>query len=251
MISHFSNSKLFFLLVFLSSISLAQERKINIVSNIDSARVYINSQFKGFTPLNEIISDQDTALLCVTDEEITLWSAQKIATTVVINKDTTFSFIFRNRLNIVSSPAEAKVFIDDRFIGNSPLFVTYEKGKSSVLKISKENFESRVVQLDSVLTKSINVYLQPLYENRSETSSRDSHEISGSNLITYLIIGGVAAGLVSGYTKMKADNLEKEYKAKKSDKLKSDIYTLDTISNLSLILFEGCLISVNYLLLKD
>ncbi len=251
MILRSTNIKILFALFILCALkSYTQTNKVNIFSNFDTAYVYIDSQFIGTPPILNYVPHNDTFLITAKDEKSDSWFAQKICIPVILQKDTTFNIIFKNKLNIVTNPDDASIYLNERLIGKSPLFFNYDKNGKNYLKIFKENFAEEKIDLDSIKGNTFRIKLNRQNNPASEHNAGDDESYSKSSM-TYLIIGGIASGLISGYTKMKADHFEKEYDLNKNGALKNKIYTLDTISHISLVILEGCLITINYLLLKD
>lgn len=250
MILRLINTKvyIFFLTLFVLSSISAQNKKISIHSNIDSAYVFINNQFIGYTPLNDIILPNDTINLLITDENVLNWSTQKINKNIIVNKDTTILIYFKHKLFINTIPDNAEIFLNDKIIGKSPLFILYDMSTSNKIEIKKENFNTVSLKTDSIFSKTLLIELQELSIDQEKKQKKIK---SNNNMTEYIIIGGIISGIISGYSKMRADHYESEYNNNKSKTNKEKVYLYDTISNISLIIFECSLISVSYLLLKD
>jgi hypothetical protein len=246
------NFKIFFCVFILFSLqtTYAQEKKLTITANIDSVYINIDSLFAGITPLLNFPSRNDSIFIVASDEAPDIWSTQKISFPLVMKTDTTINLLFKSKLNLITEPPNAAVYLDNALIGYTPICFTYEYGKQKELKIVKGNFQENIF-IDSIKSKKMRILLEPINKTAKDPLTAEKKEIFSKNSIVYLIIGGIASGLISGYTKIKADHFENEYDNKKDESLKNKIHTYDTISNISLIIFESCLLTVNYLLLKD
>jgi hypothetical protein len=253
MILRFTSFKIFFLIFIFSCISQinAQEKRISVYSNIDSVRVFIDSEYVGLAPLKNFPVAKDSFLLSASDDINDSWSGQKLYFLITLQEDTTVNLIFKNKLYLRTTPDNAAVYSNKEMVGYTPLFFTFEKGKNIELRIIKDNYGEEKISLDSLTSKSITLSLKPIKKSPTSEQTRNGNGTYNKNYITYLIIGGIASGLLSGYSKMRADHFEAEYNNNKNESTKKKINIFDTISDINLIIFESCLLTVNYLLLKD
>jgi hypothetical protein len=157
--------------------------------------------------------------------------------------------MFRKRINITTEPAVAELYLDSAFIGLSPLQIYLYPDGNNNLEIKKTYYKSKIINLNESGINSLHFDLEII--DKEIFDFKNSEEKLNSKQITYLIVGGLVAGLVSGFTKMEADAIEKEYKQNLDVSLKNRIKTYDTVSNISLTIFGGCFFYINYLLLKD
>ncbi|HRV32578.1 MAG TPA: PEGA domain-containing protein [Candidatus Paceibacterota bacterium] len=250
MISKLINIKLYIIFLTFATLSStsAQNKKISIHTNIDSAFVFIDNQFIGYTPINDFIISKDTINLLITDENVLNWSSQKINENIIVNKDTSIFIYFKHKVYVNTLPDNAEIIFNDKSIGKSPLFILYDNTTINKIEIKKENYHSLVLKTDSTFPKTISLKLQELNTDQDKNLKKIK---SNNNLNEYLIIGGIISGIISGYSKMRADHYEAEYYNNKTNTNKEKVYLYDTISNISLIIFECSLISISYLLLKD
>jgi len=51
------------------------------------------------------------------------------------------------KIDIVTNPKEAKIFIEDRFIGLSPITLSLDKGKLQRIFIKKDGFKTEVLKI--------------------------------------------------------------------------------------------------------
>ena len=246
---HYLNFKLLLLFFLLFSITNAQSKKITVVSNIENAHVTIDSVYIGITPIESYMTDKDTIRISMSDNNFDAWESERKAFDVAIIKDTVIEVMFKKRINISTEPTEAELYLDSVFIGLSPLQIYLHQDSDNNLEIKKTYYKSKFVNLNESGINSLHFDLEII--DKEIFDFKNSEEKLNSKQITYLIVGGLVAGLVSGFTKMEADAIEKEYKQNLDVSLKNSIKTYDTVSNISLAIFGGCFFYVNYLLLRD
>jgi hypothetical protein len=247
---HYLNFKLL-LLFFLafSAITNDQDKKIVIISNIENAHVTIDSVYIGIAPIESYMTDKDTIRISMSDNNFDIWENERKTFDVAITKDTVIEVMFRKKINISTEPTEAELYLDSVFIGLSPLQIYLHQDSDNNLEIKKTYYKSRIVNLNESEINSLHFDLEII--NKEIFDFKSNEEKFNSKQITYLIVGGLVAGLVSGFTKMEADAIEKEYKKSLDVSLKNSIKTYDTVSNISLAIFGSCFFYVNYLLLRD
>jgi len=248
--SIFLNSKvlLLSLIVFYFCRLEGQEKNVSIQSNIDSAKIFINSKLAGTAPLSNYKFMEDSLIIIIYDAEPDNWDTQKA--TYIVKTDTTIKAFFRKKIYIKSEPENASVFSDNIFLGFTPIILTYAENEKKEIKLKKDKYRDYSFLTGSTESKNIHITLNGIDEiPENPIHEREDGFFSRKNL-NYFIIGGLVSGLISGYTKIKADDYEEDYNnGDKSSKNK--VYTYDTISNISLVAFECCLLTVNYILLKD
>jgi hypothetical protein len=246
---HYLNFKLLLLLFFALSITSAQNKRITIISNIENAHVTIDSIYIGTTPIESYMTDKDTIKIFMSDNNFDVWENERKAFDVAITKDTVIEIIFRKRINITTEPVEAELYLDSTFIGLSPLQVYLYPDGDNNLEVKKTYYKNKIVNLNENGINSLHFDLEII--DKEIFYFKGNEEKLTSKELTYFIVGGLAAGLVSGFTKMRADAIEKEYSKSLDVSLKSSIKTYDTVSNISLAIFGGCFFYVNYLLLRN
>jgi hypothetical protein len=120
--------------------------------------------------------------------------------------------MFRKKINITTKPAEAELYLNSAFIGLSPLQIYLHSdgdNNDNNLEIKKTYYKSRNINLNESNINSLHFDLEII--DKEIFDFKNSEEKFTSKELTYFIVGGLAAGLVSGFTKMRADAIEKEY----------------------------------------
>jgi hypothetical protein len=157
--------------------------------------------------------------------------------------------LFKKKINITTEPTWAELHLDNNFIGISPLQIYLYSYADNNLEIKKTYYETKIINLNGSESNSLHIDLK-LLDNKLLDFNNDEKNFN-SKKITYFIVGGLTAGLVSGFTKMRSDAIEKEYNSNLDPALKNSIQTYNMVSNISLAIFGGCFLCINYLLLRD
>ncbi|ACS33484.1 DUF2341 domain-containing protein [Thermococcus gammatolerans] len=160
---------------------------LTIESEPSGARVYINSVNRGKTPLSLNLSPGTYSV------EVALEGYKPYKTSVSLNggdKRTISATLtpLPASLTIVSSPAEAKVYIDGSYVGTTPIENHNLSSGEHSIKVEKENYEgySITVTLKPGQKKTLNVTLIPeegLLNVKSDTPNADVY-VNGSYIAT-------------------------------------------------------------------
>ena len=219
-------------------------QKISVRTIPDSAMVYIDSSFAGYSPLIDRSLDTGRHRIQIFDN-ITKWNRQNLDTTMnFIHGDVkVLEFAFKSMIEISAEPFETKIFLNSEYIGGSPQYIRYRKGDSLVFKC--QLYETQNVLLDTIKNNKLNIKLIPLIGNNLKIRN------GKNNIYYYLIGGGLLFGISSVISKNKADDFEERYRNSLNPNDKQNIRTFDALSSISLTIFEVCFLSLSYLLLSD
>jgi hypothetical protein len=242
--------------ILIFSISFAQESVINITSNVDGVLIFIDTLYIGRTPVkNYIIKPGDYTLKGIRND-VSIWDKEISKTQLLIkpHDSVTISLNFRNILKVVTEPENARILLNDIFVGYSPLTVLYKN--DDTLKIGKNNYESEIIPLYDVKDEILKVKLRPKYILIEKQGVHVNDDMKVKNVehnktFYYLLGGGLAFGTFAVISKNKADKYEADYNNNPSEDLKRSIRLFDTLSNISLAIFEACFFTLSYLLIRD
>lgn len=246
---HYLNFKLLLLFFLAFSVTSAQSKKIGITSNLENVHIAIDSIYIGITPVENYITDKDTIRISASNNSFDSWESERQTFGAAITNDTTIEVLFRKIINVSTEPVGAELYLDNAFIGLSPLQIYLNNDSNNTLEVSKNYYKNKIVNLNEIKANSLHVDLEIINKEMSDFKNYEKN--FNSKQLKYFIAGGLVAGLVSGFTKMRADDIESEYNQSFDPSLKNNIKSYDTVSNISLAIFGGCFFYVNYLLLKD
>jgi hypothetical protein len=247
-----------FISIFLTfDFSFSQDAKINVISNNDSVSVFLDTLFLGKTPVLNFAVSSGSYILKGISKKIGRWDNEIVEISIRIKPGDSSSYHlnFRKSLKLITNPENAKVFINNTFVGYSPINIFYNK--TDTISIKKENYEIETFTADSIkngLVKNglVKIALSPEGRFQQDNKIESLVKKNGSNkTIYYLISGGMALGVFAVLMKINADDLETEYRSNHNQDLKSKIRTYDTVSGVSLMLFEACFLTLSYLLLSN
>jgi hypothetical protein len=155
------------------------EYQLSIVTNPSDAVVYIDGSLIGRTPLN-VTLEEGTKNLSVSKSGYVTYT-ETLVLNRNISKSITLTPIVQNyQLSVITSPSGADVYVNNAYIGRTPLNVTLEAGTKN-LRIERSGYEtySESFMLDRSISKSIT--LSPLVrEYRLSVTS------SPSNALVYI-----------------------------------------------------------------
>ena len=159
------------LMTALASVSLAQEVNATADSctaylNVDSAvkglKVFLDGKPIGVTPLQSMAIATGAHELVVRSPLWPAWNQPDFVTSFVALPNQTYEFqaAFPKKILINSIPNQAKVFLDEKFIGTTPLTITKDE-KDHTIRIEKTGFIPDTIALSNVSTRVLFIQMQP------------------------------------------------------------------------------------------
>lgn len=116
--------------------------RLTVISNPESAQVYIDTLFAGVTPLeNHIIKKGAYKLKIINPKSLQDWQNDNRSFNIFINGDTTLNIRFRYFYFINSNPYSAKVFKGDSLLGETPLRFFTDNELTGSLLVRKKNYK--------------------------------------------------------------------------------------------------------------
>lgn len=144
-------------------ILLKELEGLEVISNPPDADVYVDSKFAGRTPLLIQIPPGEHEILVAKDA-----TYEDYATKITIQKGQSKKLMInlnpkRPRLVIETEPREAQVFLNDRYLANTPLQTELDSGRYRI-RVSKKGWRSAFeeVVLFAGETKRLEIRLKPL-----------------------------------------------------------------------------------------
>lgn len=132
--------------------------RLSINSSPSNARVYINGNYEGRTPLTTTLREGQYNVQLTSD------GYEDFTTTVNLDRDRQINATLygrKARLSVETEPSNASVFIDNSYVGRSPVSVDLEGGRHTV-RVEKSGYltESRDVNLSSGTSSTLRIPMQ-------------------------------------------------------------------------------------------
>ena len=132
--------------------------KLSISSSPSNARVYINGTYEGMTPIALTLKEGTYTV------QLTLDGYEDFVTSVNLDRDrqvTATLYSKKARLSIETDPSNATIYVDNSYVGRSPISIDLDAGRHTV-KIEKAGYltETRDVNLSAGTTSSLKVVMQ-------------------------------------------------------------------------------------------
>ncbi len=179
------------------------------ISASDPARVFIDGDSVGTTPMVFSASPGRHILRIVGETDVQSWASEPVVDTIEIqpNLPQSLNYIFRRKIFLNSNPNGAEVFTQDSLLGTTPLIIRSDR---TSFTFRKEGYEDATVTMNE--PKNVQVSLKRVWQSRTDSSIFLESEEKGSSLRLY-ITGAttILAGAASAYFKVKADNSYTSY----------------------------------------
>lgn len=209
---------------------------VTIQTTIEGARVYLDSDSLGITPLT--IPSVKTGMhhIKLVPPDVENWLSEPILDSLLVQSSEsgsqTFRYSFNQQFLILSSPSNAEVFSQDSLLGTTPLVI---KTTLSSLKLKKEGFEDTKIEISNAKRGILSAQLKKLWQNGAEESTLKDENESGSSLRLY-ITGAttILAGAASAYFKVRADNSYGQYVSTGDPDKLSEVDRLDAAAGVAL-----------------
>lgn len=250
MIIHKLKLKIFFVLVLINvNLSRAQltESYLSIESNIEGAKVYLDSMNIGETPIYNFKINSGNYNLKVVYPDDKSWNQSLYTESIQLSPGENLKkYIELEYIFIINStPIDANVFVGDSLIGQTPV-VYFTKSTELVARIEKEDYESVIFKLDK------NNHYKEAILLKKESKVLNKSNLKVTHLSTEVYIAGGSAiifGSAAALLKVKADEHYKKYRSTGDRSELTQVRKFDKLSGISLFLCEISNILLVYLLL--
>ncbi|MEO8209629.1 MAG: PEGA domain-containing protein [bacterium] len=137
--------------------------KLNVLSNLEDAKVYIDTVFAGMTPLqNYELKKGIYKVRVLNSKSLKYWQNENQSYNIEINNDTTIYNNFKYYYFFNTNPFDASVFKSDSLIGHTPLRFFNDNELFGNLIIKKKNYKDFVYDLNGYdFETGANITLQP------------------------------------------------------------------------------------------
>ncbi|MBD3288703.1 PEGA domain-containing protein [candidate division KSB1 bacterium] len=209
-------------------------------------------------PLNLLPGDYD---VIVTNPKKGFWRYNDWTRTVTIEPTDTTVIQPQFSLNVIirTTPFDARVYLNNEYIGSTPLYYEIADPENAVFMIKKSKYRPETIAPDTIESAAINIDLKPIADQRSpvlQRSSKNQTISSNKKFIYSLFAFTIASGFTAAYLKDRADKKYNQYLStaslQKMNEYYEDSKMLDTYSSISLGMFEvSFAVSLYYLIKKS
>ncbi len=224
---------------------------LTIETDPPGALVFLDGDSVGITPLTISTPPSGKRHLLLVPREATHWLIDPIIDTIDIDPTTTQTkrYVFSQKLLLVSTPAEAQVFLGDSLIGTTPLVVHGGRGP---LRIQKMGYADTTLDISHATRGILATSLKKVWQSTVEESIFKDSEESGSSLRLYITgVTTVLTGATSAYFKVKADNRYSQYRRTGDPNQLAEVNRLDTAAAIALAATQLSLGLFTYFLLTE
>lgn len=232
--------------------------KLNILSNFENAKIFIDTILVGKTPLqNYEIKKGKYNIRVLNPKSLKNWQNENRSYSIEINSDTTLYNNFRYYYYFDTTPFDAGVFKSDSLIGNTPLRFFNDNELSGNLIIKKKNYKDFIFNLNNYnFETGASITLQPkgkeivsdiVYKNRG-TQFKTSRP-----LIPVIALGAasIAGAYLSVNFKNTANNAYNEFLLSGSSESLETSNDNDVYFLISIIAMQAAIGGLIYFLFFD
>lgn len=240
---------------------LSQTGYIKIVSPDSGLIVTIDDSVFAKTPSEPFALEKGNHRIGVSNPRKGLWHYNDWTSEVTIEPGDTLIVApeFKKNIIIRTNPFEAGVYLNDKYLGTTPLYHEVDDPANSVFLLKKLNHVSFIIETDTLTKSTINIELKPIEEQLPLVVQGylQNEVISGNKKVVYSLFAlTIASGFSAAYLKDRADKKYSQYVSAgslhKMNKYYDDSKKLDNYSSISLGLFEvSFVVSLYYLIKKS
>ena len=248
-----------FIIFWKDNLLFSQVGCLNIISPDSGLIVSLNDSIIGTTPLNFIKVDSGSHKLSISNPQKGMWKYDDWEQQIQIYIGDTINIkpTFKQNFIIRSNPFDAQVFINDRYYGNTPLYLDFFPS-NEILKIKKECYKPYSINLVHITSSSLNITLEPneaLHRTFQNEQFKKERRLQRNKKLTYSFLAfTVCSGLATAYFKNQAELKYNQYltagNLKDMNRYYNDTKKLDKISAISFTLFEASFALSFYFLIK-
>ena len=137
------------------------EKNLPIITEPSNARIYIDDNYIGISPISYKFTIGKNYNIKITKENYkpineTIFITENVYNLPIYNL---VKIISEKKLVIITEPSNARIYIDDNYIGISPIYYNFTIGKNYNIKITKENYKP----INETIFITENVYKLPVY----------------------------------------------------------------------------------------
>ncbi|WP_041294112.1 hypothetical protein [Ignavibacterium album] len=218
---------LFFILPVFSILAQDCHNVLKINSDITEANIYLNDSLVSDNGKIEL-ELQDGEYILVANEISDRWNSKSFSDTISISgcEQKNIYYYFKTETLLESIPEDAYVFANDSLIGFTPLKVPNDFRE---LRITKPGYLEQKIFLSENSPKLVKLDFN---------GSIKSEPFVNTTMFKVLTGSAIVLGAVTAYFKLEADDKFDEYRFSGNKKFLDETNRYDTISGISLALFQ-------------
>ena len=249
-----------FFVVWCNSLLFSQEGFLKIESPQAGLIITLNDSIIGKTPLALLKINCGTYRLSVLNPQKGIWKNDDWLQQIqIVAEDTTIvKPVLKQKLIIRSNPFDAQVLIDNKYIGNTPIYLDLPPSKERVLIIKKERYKPYLINLLNNTPSTLNITLEPitkLQKSFHKIQVKKEKKFHQNKKLTYTLMAfTICTGFATAYFKNQAELKYEQYliagNIEDMNRNYNDTKRLDKISSVSLGIFEVSFVLSFYFLIK-
>lgn len=224
-----SYGKIISFLLLLSLTTFAQDclNLLKINSDISEVNIYLNDSLVSTDGKIEL-EIQDGEYIVRAEEFSDRWNTKSFFDTIKLSgcENRAINYSFNPKTVLETIPTDAYVFSNDSLIGFTPLKVP---NKFRELRISKPGFIEKKIFIEDIPVQIVKLDFNGVIKSEPFVNTTMFKVLTGSALVL---------GAVTAYFKLKADDKFDEYRFSGDKKFLDETNRYDTISGISLALFQ-------------
>lgn len=235
----------------------AERCSLTIVTDIDSAIVYLDSVCAGKTPLTVDSLRAGAHVIRVLHPAVSSWLTGDVMDTVVLSPGTSRRVRFRLPVSygILTEPFGASVVAGDSVLGTTPLYIRTDLIRAGTpLRLEMQGFDTALVDPSREPGGIAKVILTKIWGSTWEGGSlfKRSDDFAPGRFKAYASAGvTILAGAAAAYFKVRADDQYQSYLATNNPALLHETHRLDTASAISLAVAEVGMAVFMYFFLSE
>ncbi len=227
--------------------------RLTVITNIDSAVIFVDSSYAGLTPLSKYCLTPGTHVVCAYRRSDRSWFQKPACAIVVSASDTTFivSLTLSRVVQVMSSPSGAAVVSGDSTLGITPYFFS-TTAQSGIIVVGKPGYKSMTLPFDST-TSTLQASLIPTTGSIELSESTYLATNTSKDFLPVLLSASsaVVTGVAAAYYKIRADNLYADYQRNRDAATLDRVQRLDLVSGIALGASQLSLALLTYFLLSQ
>ena len=236
-------TQILFGIIILSKLLIAQECKslLSITTDQNDLLIFIDDVYLGNGNV-EIELDKGEYKIIIKEPGL-YWDAFSIEENISIKdceQNHSYKYSLENMLLIESNPFDAKVYNENNFLGNTPLFISRDIEN---IRLDKERYNSQTINVSGIAS------MKPIKLNFNGEAKTKS--FTETPFFEILIGTAVGLGALSAYYKIQADQSFDKYEESKKQKYLDETNRFDNSSAIAFGVLQINIAALIYFLLSS
>jgi len=214
--------------------AVAQEKRVSVTSNVDSAAVFIDDAWVGRAADSPFFVASDASVVTVRLPWLSAWSIEPLHFDLE-SGDTSVKAEFPFHYRFESVPSGATVFEGSNQLGKTPFTHRTDKALDGSVRVSLPGYLDAVPNLDTAIWSKVRVEMLP---DAASSLAVGSEHIVPKARKDWVSIAATASAFAAGalaiHFRTRADNRFSDYQKSGKESLRSDVQRLDVQSGVAL-----------------